>query len=80
MAGPSKSPRRHRKRPGSFVHSLALGDTAMDDENADGIDIHKFATYEDYLDSQITEQDKFYLEVRPRSLARGYELAYRVLG
>lgn len=50
-----------------------LGDAAMDDDNADGVDIHKFATYEDYLDSQITEQDKFYLEVSPCRAARGEE-------
>lgn len=47
----------------------------MDDDGGDGVDIHKFATYEDYLDSQITEQDKFYLEVRsapPAARGRGY--------
>lgn len=27
------------------------------------VDLSQFATYEDYLDSQITDVDRFYLEV-----------------
>ncbi len=31
------------------------------------VDVTRFPTYEDYLDSQITAHDRFYLEVRSRA-------------
>ncbi len=36
---------------------------------SDGI-VTEFATYEDFLDSQITPTDLYYLEVRPQNMAK----------
>ena len=53
---------------------------ALDDSSALGLDtLEQFATYEDYLDSQVSETDMYYLE--DEELARQLvELGYRGSG
>jgi hypothetical protein len=53
----------------------------MSDEGLEAKDraVLDFATYEDYLDSQITEQDLFYLEVGCCRRAMGRWLPLRVI-
>lgn len=46
-----------------------------DEDDHGGHGLHAFATYEDYLDKQITETDKFYLEVRVVGGARRWDRA-----
>ena len=57
-----------------------IGSAAIDDSSAANLDIvEQFDTYEDYLDSQLTDTDLFYLE--DEEMARQLvELGYRGLG
>lgn len=47
---------------------MAAVAAGVDDEYEEEKKPHAYSSYEDYLDDQVTEEDKYYLEVRARLL------------